>query len=215
MAYYELVIVFMFITFEGCDGSGKTSQAKLLQIFLSSHGIDVVLTKEPGGTELANKIRSLLLENEIKDAKTEFALLTAARRDHVVNFIYPHLEAGAIVICDRFFDSSLVYQGIVKGLDLDDMIKINRLLVGDIKPDLTFLLDMPVEENIKRLMANDRIVNHYDAKPADFCDKIRKGFLLIAQQYNDRFCILNASLTLEEIALAVQNILVKRINLAK
>ena len=188
-----------FITFEGGDGSGKTSQTQMLHDFFISQNIKSVLTKEPGGTPLANQIRQLLLSQEIQDPATEFALLTAARRDHVLNFIQPHLDRGIIVICDRFLDSSIVYQGIVKGLDTNHMMKIHHDLVGNLKPDITFLLDIDPNVSIKRLNDNNRILNHYDSQALGFHKNIRNAFLHVASQSVNRVIVIDASRSIDEI----------------
>lgn len=190
-----------FITFEGCDGSGKTTQVSLLTNHLQSRGLKCITTKEPGGTPLAQEIRSLLLKSEVKDPITEFALFSAARRDHIINLIQPSLVQGITVICDRFFDSSLVYQGLRKGLDLDFMFDIHKKVVGTLEPSLTFLLDLAPEIIIERLQRSaNREINHYDAQPISFHKSIREGFLLLAEKFPSRIIVINASQPIENIA---------------
>ena len=198
-----------FITFEGCDGSGKTSQVKMLHDFFVNQGIPSVTTKEPGGTVLAEKLRQILLQQEIEDPATEFALLTAARRDHMINFIKPHLEKGTVVISDRFFDSSIAYQGLVKGLEIDKMIRIHNDLVGSLEPNITFLLDIDPGISLKRLGDNGRILNHYDSQSIDFYSRIREAFLQIAKRFPDRIVILDANRSIEDIALEIRNYIAK------
>ncbi|WHQ46817.1 MAG: dTMP kinase [Candidatus Midichloria sp.] len=190
-----------FITFEGCDGSGKTTQISLLANHLQSIGLKYIITKEPGGTPLAQEIRSLLLKSEIKDPVTEFALLSAARRDHVTNLIRPSLAQNITVICDRFFDSSLVYQGIKKGLDWDFMVDVHRKLVDNLEPSLTFLLDLEPEMIIERLQrSNNREINHYDAQPTSSHNLIREGFLFLAKKFPSRIIVVNANQPIKNIA---------------
>jgi dTMP kinase len=207
----------IFITFEGCDGSGKTTQMKMLETQLKNSGHDVIVTKEPGGTPLAEKIRSIILESEIKDVATEFALLCAARRDHIINLILPALQSGRLVLCDRFLDSSIVYQGLTKGLDLDLIIEIHDRLLGGLEPDLTFLLDLDPKIALSRLnnalitnnlntknnLLAKREINHYDDKPLDFHNKIRDNFLKVASKFEYRFLVINAN---QDIALIQNNL---------
>ncbi|MDA0939250.1 MAG: dTMP kinase, partial [Proteobacteria bacterium] len=162
----------LFITFEGCDGSGKSTQANLLTETLRKEGYIVCLTKEPGGTELADAIRSLILNKEVKDAAVEFLLLSAARRDHMNNIILPALQKGMIVICDRFIDSSIVYQGIVKGLNINTIKQVHLDFMHNLYPDLTFLLDIKPQNAIKRLKKRGGELNCYDVKSFDFFSKI-------------------------------------------
>lgn len=194
-----------FITFEGCEGSGKTTQIALLHEYLNRKGIKTVRTKEPGGTAIADRIRELVLSSEIKDSMTEFLLITAGRREHVNNFIKPNLVNGISVLSDRFFDSSCVYQGFAKGLATEIMIAMNYYAVGDIQPDLTFLLDIEPQTAIARVAQdNARLHNHYDMKGVEFYQQIRKGFLHIAELFPKRIYVIDASQTERQIALIIQ-----------
>ncbi len=187
----------MFITFEGCEGSGKTTQCALLKNFFLSKGIDCILTKEPGGTELANKIRKIVLETDISDPTTEFLLLSAARREHIHKVIMPSLSS-AHVICDRFLDSSLVYQGYAKGLNIDDMIAFHDKYISVLRPDITFLLDIDPNKSIARISSRNQL-NHYDNMPIEFHKKIRDGFLHIAETFNNRIVVLNSDTTKQDL----------------
>lgn len=190
-----------FITFEGCDGSGKTTQAKILQTYLESIHCKAVFTKEPGGTFLADKIRMLLFDNkEIADSLTEFLLITAARRDHVNNFIKPQLNSSIHVICDRFFDSSLVYQGYVKGLDINLMIELHDKLVQSFEPDITFLLDIEPKIAMQRMEQRNIEASYYDKKDIDFHKAIRDAFLKVANLFPSRIIIINAEQSVKDIA---------------
>ena len=184
----------MFITFEGAEGGGKTTQAKLLKEYLEANGKKVVLTREPGGTELAEKLRSILLnDKEIKDSVTELLIVTAGRRDHLENFIKPHLKEGFIVICDRFIDSSFAYQGFGKGLDFTTIQTIHQIALGDFKPDITILIDIESEMAIERIKKGRAGNNHYDYKGLEFHKKIRNGFLKLAESNQDRFYVINGN----------------------
>ena len=183
-----------FITFEGCDGSGKSTQVELLVQRFKSIGIDCVQTKEPGGTQLAQEIRLLLLKSEKEDPATEFALLSAARKDHIRNLIEPALKNDTVVICDRFLDSSLVYQGIGKGLDIELMLDIHKKLVGTLEPTITFLLDLePAIISSRLKSSSNREVNHYDRQPTSFHQTIREGFLLLAKRFSKRIHVIDAN----------------------
>lgn len=183
----------MFITFEGGDGTGKTTQCQKLRDYFISQGSEVILTREPGGTELAEKIRSLLLANSgIEDPMTEYLLITAARLDHVTKLIKPALDSGKIVICDRFYDSSLVYQGVLKGLSFAEMDEIYRRIFADFEPSITILLDLDVEKASDRTEKRAEIGNHYDDITANKRQKIREGFLEIQSRNTDRIRVVDA-----------------------
>ena len=168
----------MFITFEGCEGSGKTTQAKILVESLKEKGIDAIFTREPGGSELAEHIRNLVLSQEIEDPMTEFLLITAARRDHVEKTIKPALALGKHVICDRFLHSSIAYQGYAKGLDIDVMLQLHKIAVGGFMPDITFLIDVDIDTAIQRIKSHRAVAdtNYYDKKGLEFHQAIRGAF---------------------------------------
>lgn len=179
-----------FITFEGGDRSGKTTQASMLKAFLEEKGCRCYFTREPGGTELGERIREILLAVQYRDmaAVTESLLYAAARSQLVAQKIRPMLDAGQVVICDRFLDSSLAYQGFGLGLDLEMIVAINRPAVGDLVPDLTFLLDVPTNVSAGRFRreARDRIE---ERKPG-FHSRVRKGYLELAEREPQRFKVL-------------------------
>lgn len=190
----------MFISFEGGDGSGKSTQAKLLKAHFESIGKQVILTREPGGTDLAEKLRSIVLSDKgIMDPIIELLVISAARRDHVENLIKPALTEGKIVISDRFFDSSFVYQGYLKGLALSKIEEITKAAIGDFAPQITFLLDLNSKVAIKRVGLRKNI-NFYDAQSIEGFDKIRNGFLELATRYNERIKIIDAAVDEEIIA---------------
>lgn len=194
----------MFITFEGGEGSGKSTQAKLLYQHLLAQGLKVSLTREPGGTELAEKLRALLLTTPgVADPLTEMLMISAARRDHVEQFIKPKLQAGEIVISDRFFDSSCVYQGYVKNLDIQTISTINQLAIGGFQPHHTFLMDIEPQQALQRIKKDGREANYYDQQSLAFHRKIRDGFLQLAHQNKSRIHVIKAEGNIEEIAAKV------------
>jgi dTMP kinase len=189
-----------FITFEGCEGSGKSTQAKLLKEHLERLGHKVILTREPGGTELAEEIRKVILSgNKIEDTLTEFLLISAARRDHVLNKIKPALADGSFVICDRFFDSSLAYQGFARGLDLELMQSIKTLTIDGFQPDITFLIDIEPSLALERIQKFRSDNNHYDAMGINFHNSVRNGFLELAEQNPNRICVIDGNKSQEEV----------------
>lgn len=196
----------LFITFEGCEGSGKSTQAKLAYNALLKKGKKVVLTREPGGTALAEKIRrTLLAGGGIVDPLTEFLLISAARRDHVENLIKPMLNQGNIVICDRFFDSSFAYQGYAKGLDLKLIKQVIELSIGKFKPDITFIMDINPQTAMARIDNNKRIDNHYDNMNLEFHNAIRNAFLILAKKDKNRITVIDSSREIKSIHDKIMN----------
>ena len=189
----------MFITFEGIEGCGKSTQAKLLCESLIDRGFSVVFTREPGGTPAAEELRSFLLEprNERFPPFAELSIYEAARAFHVENLIKPSLSEGAVVICDRFTDSTLAYQGYGRGIDLSLVERLNREATGGLKPDLTVLIDLSVEEAFKRI--SDRGKDRMEQEDLEFHERVRQGFLKIAEKEPERFLIVDGRKTVEEI----------------
>jgi dTMP kinase len=198
-----------FISIEGCDGSGKTTQAILLQNNLISRGFEVVLTKEPGGSKFGEMMREILLSNEIKDSMTEFLLLSAARRDHVLE-INKNLSEGKWVITDRFSDSSTAYQGYAKGLEIDKIELITQIITEGLMPHLTILLDASLDVMIERMQRSEKHKSFYDMKGIDFHKKIKDGFLEIAARYPDRIVVINADESVEEVSKKVFEVIIKK-----
>ncbi len=197
----------MFITFEGIEGSGKSTQSKKLYEFLCSKNLQVILTREPGGTIAGEKIREILLDEKIEklDAKTELLLNFAARIEHVEKLIKPALREGKIVICDRFFDSTFAYQGAAFGIDFTEIEQIKNFAIGDFAPDITFLIDAPVETTFERIKARSDN-NRYEKLGFDFHQKVRDGFLQLAQK-NSRIKIIDGENSPEEIFQLILKIL--------
>ena len=193
-----------FITFEGGEGSGKTTQIQNLADHLESHieGCAPLVTREPGGTASAESIRQLLVTGRADRwrAPTEAMLMSASRHEHVVHVLRPALAAGRIVICDRYNDSTRVYQGIVGGVPGEDIEALNRLACGDLVPDLTILLDMDVEEGLRRAGNRATTESRFESKGTGFHRRVRQAFLDLAGRESDRFVIIDAARDVDDIA---------------
>ncbi|RFP91159.1 dTMP kinase [Rhodobacteraceae bacterium 63075] len=190
-----------FITLEGVDGSGKSTQAKALKQALEAEGHDVLLTREPGGSPGAEEIRSLVLEGDPQrwSAETEILLFTAARRDHLERTIQPALEAGKIVICDRYVDSTRVYQGLSRG-DLREIVdSLHALMIGR-EADLTLLFDMDPAMGLARAKARKTREERFEDMGLEMQQAMRKGFLELAEAFPARFAVVDAGREIEEIA---------------
>ena len=171
-----------FITFEGPEGAGKTTILGLLEKELKQKGYDVLSTREPGGIAISEQIRSVILDkqNTTMDGRTEALLYAAARRQHLVEKVIPALNEGKVVLCDRFIDSSLAYQGYARGLGIDEILKINEFATEKHMPNLTIYFDVEPEEGLRRIAANNnREINRLDQETIDFHYKVRKGYKAI------------------------------------
>lgn len=187
----------MFVTFEGIDGSGKSTQAELLSARLEREGVDVVSTREPGGTELGERIRDLLLHGGHVTPWAEALLYAASRAQHVDELVRPALERGAWVVCDRYVDSSVAYQGVGRGLGLDRVLDLNLAAVSDLMPDRTFLLELDVSELAARLGGDhDRL----EREAEDFHARVAEGYRALAARYPERIVVLDAALPPETLA---------------
>lgn len=192
-----------FFTFEGGEGSGKTTLVGLVAERLRSCGREVVTTREPGGVAVAEQIRAVILDakNTAMDPRTEALLFAAARRQHFVEKIKPALDRGAIVLCDRFVDSSLAYQGIARGIGAQRILEINQFATDCRMPDLTFYLDIEPEKGLARIAKNGRReVNRLDMEKLEFHRKVREGYLWVAKQFPNRIVVLDAEKTLDQLA---------------
>ena len=196
-----------FITFEGADGGGKSTQVQLVATWLQQRGYEVVTTREPGGTVLAEKVRELVLDPALPLNSTSQSLLyLAARSEHVEKVIRPALETGKIVLCDRFSDSTLVYQGLSLGKELAELTVLQQLCsfaTAGLEPDLTLVLDGRPEELAKRRELRG-VTDRYEQQGLDFQHKLRDGFLTLAKAEPERIKVLNAEGSMEEVAAAVQ-----------
>ena len=191
----------VFISLEGPDGSGKTSQARLLVEWLRDRGHDVVLTREPGGTEIGDQIREILHDpgNVAMDARTEFLLYSASRAQHVSQQIMPMLARGRLVVSDRYADSSLAYQGYGRGLDLEVLRIITAFATRNLKPDITLYLDIAPGEGLQRRVLSGEEWNRMDAEELAFHRRVREGYLTLAEAEPDRWRIVEADRPVHEI----------------
>ena len=189
------------ICFEGVEGSGKSTQAKLLYKFIQNNITKkVILTREPGGTPFAEKIRDILLDNKIKNnTLTEFFLLMAARNDHVVNKINHYLKKKFIIICDRFFYSTLAYQHYLEGMNKKFIYNIQKKIFKNIHPDLTFLIDLDKKKSKKRISKRIKKTNRFDKLSTYHFNKIRNGFLQISKMYKNKITLIDGSKSLNQI----------------
>ncbi len=190
-----------FITLEGPEGCGKTTQIQRLAEQLRTAGVPVLLTREPGGTRTGEAIRQLL-QHDCSDAdmdpRTETLLFCASRAQIVTQVIRPALEQGTCVLCDRFTDSTLAYQGYGRGFNLDELRAMNRFATGGLVPDLTILLDVPVEESFRRLAARSAQSDRIERAAREFHERLRNGYLELAAAEPTRFHVLNSMLPLEQ-----------------
>ena len=190
-----------FITFEGPEGSGKTSVIKAVKEYLSNEGYDILTTREPGGIKIAEKIRDIILdkENTEMNAHTEALLFAASRSQHFNEKIIPALQEGKIIFCDRFIDSSLAYQGHARGLGIDEVYQINRFAIGDHMPDLTIFIDVPPEVGLNRVFSNIRKIDRLDLETIEFHQKVYQGYKILAKKFVNRFVVVDGTNPVETV----------------
>ncbi len=188
-----------FITFEGVEGAGKTTLTQRLAHWLQAQGIPVLLTREPGGSALGKQLRPILLHEPL-DAWAELFLFLADRRQHTLQVILPALEQGTWALCDRYADSTLVYQGYGRGLDIALVQRLNALATADLTPDLTVLIDLPVQDALARANAPNR----FEAETLAFHTRIREGYLQIAHAEPSRFLVLDGRLPVQTLQAALE-----------
>lgn len=204
----------MLIVGEGGEGCGKTTALKFVEDYLTSKGHDVLVTREPGGIKEAEQIRQVILDpnNQAVSGKAECMLYAASRSIHFDQVIKPALESGKIVLCDRFIDSSLVYQGYARGLGVDEVWNINRFAIGDFMPDLTLYLDVSPEVGLARIHQNkDREVNRLDLETLEFHNKVREGYKLLLKKFPERIIEIDAELSIDEVFEQIKKVIDQRL----
>lgn len=203
-----------FITFEGTDGSGKTSVIKQVEQHLKNQGYQVLVTREPGGIRISEKIRDILLGREYPemDSRTEALLFAASRRQHLVEKILPALANNTIVLCDRYVDSSLVYQGIARDLGVDEVYEINKFAIENHLPDLTIFVDVVPEVALARVFKNaDREVNRLDLETRKFHDMTYQGYQTLLKKFPNRIVAINGDDSIENVSLSAIAVIDARI----
>ncbi len=205
----------MFITFEGGEGSGKSTVADIIYKKLKEENLDIILTREPGGVKIAEDIRNIILDksNTNLDNRCEALLFAASRRQHLVEKVWPALKENKIVLCDRYIDSSLAYQGGGKNLGIDEVLEINLFATENTLPDLTILFDLEPSVGLARINKNkNREVNRLDLESLNFYNKVRDTFLDLSKKYDKRFVVIDASKSLEEVVEETYKIIKTKIN---
>ncbi|MBG9585689.1 dTMP kinase [Cytobacillus firmus] len=203
-----------FITVEGPEGAGKTTIIDMLATNLAEEGYQVLQTREPGGIEIAEQIRSVILDkkNTKMDPRTEALLYAAARRQHLAEKVKPALDEGYIILCDRFIDSSLAYQGYARGLGIEEVYSINSFAIEGMMPELTLYFDIDPESGLNRINQHKgREVNRLDLEKLDFHHKVREGYLKLMELYPERIFKIDASKPLEEVYQQAESKLKERI----
>jgi dTMP kinase len=200
----------IFITFEGPDGAGKSTIINMV----AQEFENILLTREPGGIDIAEQIRSVILdkENTLMDPRTEALLYAAARRQHLIEKVKPALAEGKIVLCDRFVDSSLAYQGYARGLGIDEVFAINQFAIENLMPELTIYFDIEPELGLKRINKNKgREINRLDLENLEFHQKVSTGYHLLIERFPDRIQSIDASGTVEEVFQETLKIIVEKL----
>ena len=202
----------LFISLEGPDGGGKSTQARLLVDYLKGRGLNVLLTREPGGTPIGDQIRRTLMDlgNTGMDPRTEILLFSASRAQIVHQVIRPHLEAGGAIVCDRFYDSTLAYQGYGHGLDLGALRAITEFATGGLRPHLTLLLDLPAEAGLERRKSGGQW-NRLDAYDLPFHQRVRQGYFELARAEPARWVAVDATQPVETVQAAIRKVVEERL----
>ena len=206
----------VFITFEGIEGSGKSTQLQRVAAFLRERGRTVVMTKEPGGTQIADRIRAILLDSKnVIDPIAEVLLFAASRRQNTMEIIRPATDRGDVVLCDRYIDSTLAYQGFGRLINLDQLRTLNRWATGDLVPDLTLIFDLPEEVGLTR--ATHRNSNatadegRFEAEDVRFHRRVREGYLSLAKENTRRYAVVDANGTIDEVSERTLDVIARRI----
>ena len=203
----------IFITFEGGEGTGKTTLIERLMVDLEKNGFKAVKTREPGGSKISEQIRNVILSinNVEMDYMTEALLYAASRRQHLEEVIKPNLKKGNIVICDRYVDSSLAYQGYARGLGIDKVYKINDYAIGGFYPDLTIYIDVAPEIGLGRIKRNHRDMDRLDREQISFHKKVREGYLEVSEMFKDRIKVVDGNDTIDNIYEKIKKIVFDKI----
>ena len=190
-----------FITFEGTEGSGKTTVIEKIEEYYKEKGYNVIRTREPGGSKIAEDIRNVILDvnNTAMDSITEALLYAASRRQHLVEKVIPYLEKGYIVLCDRFIDSSLAYQGYARGLGIDKVYEMNLIATNGLLPDATIYVDVRPEVGLSRIKTNNREQNRLDLEKLTFHQKVYDGYSEVAKKFKSRFRVINGEQSRDEV----------------
>ena len=192
----------LFIAFEGGEGAGKSTVLDKIYNWMKDENIPCIKTREPGGIKISEQIRSVILDNNNTemDERTEALLYAAARRQHLVEKIIPALNEGKVVLCDRFIDSSLAYQGYARGIGMDEILEINKFAIGEYMPNLSIVFDLAPSEGLKRInIDNNREVNRLDNEKLDFHNKVREGYYKILEKDKDRIVKIDASKSIDKV----------------
>lgn len=208
----------LFITFEGGEGSGKSSAIKAIANYLSNNNIPFISTREPGGTPIGEQIRNVILtnNNQEMDISTEALLFAASRRQHLKEKIWPSLNQGINVLCDRYLDSSLAYQGYARGLGIENVLEMNKFATENTFPDITFFFDIDPELGLKRISLNqNREVNRLDREKLSFHKSVREGFKNLAVLFPERYVIIDASKSLDEVVNQCLSVIKERMNICE
>lgn len=204
----------LFITFEGPEGAGKTTIINMVTEEFLKLGLNFISTREPGGIRIAESIRNIILnpENTEMDKRTEALLYAAARRQHLAEKVLPALEEGKIVLCDRFIDSSLAYQGVGRGIGIDEIYKINEFAINGLMPNLTIYFDLDPKVGLQRVhQADEREINRLDLEELDFHLKVQSGYSEIIKREPNRFKVIDASKSIEEVYEATLHAILEKI----
>lgn len=200
-----------FITFEGPEGSGKTTVLQRVSERLQAQ-FEVLITREPGGVPAAEQIREILLEGEAVDERTEALLFAASRREHLVEKVLPALKAGRVVLCDRYIDSSLAYQGYARGIGVEEVRAINEFAINGLYPDLTVYLDITAETGRARIQSNARDMNRLDHESIAFHQQVIEGYHQLIEQEPKRFAVIDANQPIDDVVDAAYQVIVQHLS---